>query len=170
MYSPYFLTSVVEDRKVVFSGVGEVYIPLILESLEYFKNSEIGLVHAFVIMPNHIHILISLAIDPKKFQHQFLSYTAHRIIKLNSHLAKKQKTDFSVSKNDRQNQLWRENSKMLYVPSLQSCYRCLNYIHHNPCQPYWSLVSKPSEYQWSSAHYKNRSLITPIREVYSENH
>jgi putative transposase len=29
----------------------------------------------------------------------------------------------------------------------------LNYIHFNPCQPHWNLVSSPEKYKWSSANF-----------------
>jgi hypothetical protein len=46
----------------------------------------------------------------------------------------------------------------------------IDYIHHNPLQEKWQLVSAPELYEWSSASYyifedKRFSFITDYRDI-----
>ena len=54
----------------------------ILDCLNYLTKNDKCRIYAFVIMPNHIHLVLDLiSIDKPTFQRIFLSYTANQCIK-----------------------------------------------------------------------------------------
>ena len=79
----------------------------ILDCLNYLTKNDKCRIYAFVIMPNHIHLVLDLiSIDKPTFQRIFLSYTANQCIK---HLRKTKSIyldDMKSTQNDRNYHFW----------------------------------------------------------------
>ncbi|MES9855665.1 MAG: transposase, partial [Sedimenticola sp.] len=106
-------------------------------------------VHAYVLMTNHVHLLIS-AENPLN------------ISKLPQHVGRKY-VPFFNHKYRSSGTLWEGRFKACSVNSDQYLLRCQRYIELNPVRA--NMVENPAEYRWSSyvanAHGKISSLITP---------
>jgi putative transposase len=128
---------------------------IILNSLEWLTVQEKCKVHAFVIMPNHIHMIWRIAdgFTRSEVQGAFLSFTAH---KFKEHLKchHKEKLDqYYVDDADRVYQFWERDSRVKECWSEWFLLQKLQYIHNNPCQPHWKLVTEPGDYEYSSASF-----------------
>ena len=78
----YFVTTIVKDRKKLL--LGKAIYSLILGDLEFYrKKYEFG-IHGYVIMPDHLHLLLSLKENGNisKVMHDFKSHTAQEINKI----------------------------------------------------------------------------------------
>jgi len=126
---------------------------IITNSLQWLVDKKRCAVYAFVIMPNHIHLLWKMAdgFEREEVQGALLSFTAHAFKKyLKDHNPALLEQHY-VDDADRSYQFWER------MPMVKECWneafmlQKLNYIHANPCQPHWNLAAMPEDYKWSSA-------------------
>jgi REP element-mobilizing transposase RayT len=136
--------------------VQDKYKEIIIESLNYLSKRQKIAVYAFVLMPNHIHLIWEmLAKNGKEMPHaSFMKYTAHRFLEdLRLHHPKVLPYFEVEGKADRQHQFWERNSLpiVLYSPAVFE--QKLQYIHHNPIAKKWALVEDYVDYRYSSAKF-----------------
>ena len=128
---------------------------IVINSLKFLSDNKRVKVIAFVIMPNHIHIIWQI-LEPHKnenIQRDFLKYTAQQIkfslINKDSPLL----DAIRVNAKDRKYQLWERNPNWFALDNTDTLLQKLNYIHNNPCQAKWLLAEKSEDYKYSSARY-----------------
>ncbi len=147
------------------------YKVLIISSLEYLVKRKKMAVYGFVIMPNHVHFIWEmLAKNGKELPHaSFMKYTGHQFLNdLQAHHP--QVLPYFLSDaNNRQYQFWQRNSLPIPLYSKKICEQKLDYIHANPVQQKWNLVSDFTEYFYSSASFyecgkTDFSFLTDYRE------
>jgi REP element-mobilizing transposase RayT len=145
---------------------------IILDSLQWLVNEKRCKVYAFVIMPNHIHLLwrIEDGYERDKVQGALLSYTAHEFKNYLKRTNRLLLQNYFVDDADRTYQFWERNSKVKEGRSHPFFIQKLEYMHYNPCQPHWNLATVPEEYPWSSvAFYETNSnsypWLTHVRRV-----
>jgi len=111
-------------------------------------------VYAFVIMPNHIHLIWQVHENNGKetSQASFLKFTAHTFKRL---LRDEPETlsRYRVDASNKQYEFWQRDSLAIKLYSLSVAVQKLNYIHNNPLAAHWQLCNHPSDYPWSSADY-----------------
>lgn len=132
-----FFTAVVEERKPIFDVDGADFIKVIEESLRYFSAKAQFQLHAYAIMPNHVHFLYS---EPKVgdlFRVPFIRFTAHEILRVNIGRPMNKRVDFVVNKSDRVEQVWRRKSKTILVKDERVYFAVLNYIRKNTESVFW---------------------------------
>ncbi|KAA9038535.1 transposase [Ginsengibacter hankyongi] len=168
-YHTEFLTGTIFNWEHLL--VNDVLKNVIISSFEWLVQNKKCTINAFVIMPNHIHMLwkISDGFERKDVQGALFSFTAHEFKK---HLKKKDAVHlqkYFVNSSDRDYQFWERE------PMAKECWtekffrQKLNYIHFNPCQQHWNLAASPEEYKWSSARFyetgiKNFSWLSHFNE------
>ena len=131
------------------------YKQLVIESLEFLVTRQRIKLYAFVIMPNHIHILwkIEAPHQLKDVQRDFLKFTGQQIcfdLKKNH---PKVLAFFEVNAPDRKYQFWQKQARNILHESREIIEQKLDYIHNNPCQGQWMLASDPITYEYSSASF-----------------
>jgi REP element-mobilizing transposase RayT len=129
---------------------------IVIESLRYRVNKGQVKVAAFVIMPNHIHIIwrIQNGYELEDVQRDFLKYTAKGLLTL----IKNSKGEgglesLFVGLKDRKFQVWKRNSMSIDLIQAWFFKQKLDYLHANPCQPHWQLTEQPEYYRYSSAKF-----------------
>jgi len=129
------------------------YKNIIIESLKFFKIEGSVVIFAFVIMPNHIHLIwqIQDGFKLEKIQLRFLKYTAQQFKFRLTDSNDDRLDDFLVDASDRKYQFWERNSLSvdLWTPNVFD--QKLDYIHNNPLQDKWQLTELAEEYKYSSA-------------------
>ena len=134
----------------------EERINILLNSLRYFCGNKRILLHAFVIMPNHIHLLLTLCGEetPTTFQRDILKFTSHKLIGLLINNDRQDELNNYIStQKDRIYQIWERRSKWIKIDNMLILQQKMNYIHSNPLQERWKLAGYPEAYPWSSAAY-----------------
>ena len=131
---------------------------IFINSLQFLvKNNKIKL-YGYVIMPNHIHLLIEVLNPQTKtenVQHSLLSYTAHQFKKFLKENNEKELLKFEVNDTDRTYQFWERNPLSVEIYSKEIAEQKLRYIHNNPRQEKWNLASSYGEYEFSSEEFYN---------------
>jgi putative transposase len=148
----YFWTCTIKDWKHLLES--EIYKQLIIDALKKLVDKELIEIYAFVIMPNHIHLILKL-LKPngkEKPSSSFLKETAHLIKR---DLTDKQNVllDFLVNEADRSYRVWQRDPLAIELFNEIILEQKLTYIHNNPLQKKWNLSMNPEDYYWSSASF-----------------
>jgi len=128
---------------------------IIIDSLVHLVKKEKIRVYGFVIMPNHIHLIWeNVTINGKEKPHaSFMKFTGHRFLeelrKTNNEMLSK----FKVDRNSRDHQFWQRNALPIRLYDRKILEQKLDYIHLNPLQAHWNLVSDPNDYYYSSCSF-----------------
>ncbi|QQL48417.1 transposase [Mucilaginibacter ginkgonis] len=133
---------------------------VIVSSLQFLKERGYIEVYAFVIMPNHIHLIwqIQDGYLLSSIQQRFLKFTAQKMkyILLDS---EDPKLDFfKVNAKDRLHQFWERNPLSVDLWSPAVFEQKLDYIHNNPLQDKWQLATETKDYHYSSANFYESGL------------
>jgi REP element-mobilizing transposase RayT len=148
---PHFFTSTIVNWIPIFGS--RPIAQIILDSLQFLQDNDRLIVHAYVIMENHLHIIASSENLSKEIGN-FRSFTARKIIDfLNERNAKnvlKQLAYYKLRhKKDRDYQLWQEGTHPQRVHDLAMMQQKIEYIHNNPVKR--GYVDDPIHWRYSSA-------------------
>lgn len=151
----YYITTVVYGRLTVFTRPS--FIIPILDSLNYYRYKLDFLILGYVIMPDHLHLLLwpQGASPLSDIMRDFKKFTASRL----AHQAEVEHCTAWVDAFERagaqtgrsHNKVWQDDfwDELVYSPG--KLRRKLNYIHRNPVRA--GLVETPEDYPYSS--YRN---------------
>ncbi|MDN3588249.1 transposase [Pedobacter aquatilis] len=125
---------------------------IIITSLTYLSSKNKIDVFAFVIMPNHVHIIWRInALNGKETpQGSFLKYTAHEFKKL---LNADELNKYQTNAVNKSYEFWQRDPMAIVIYSPEVIYQKLDYIHNNPNTAYWQLADEPKNYKYSSASF-----------------
>ena len=117
-------------------------------------------VHGFVIMPNHLHLLLTAGYETSvsQFMGRMKEYSAKKIISWCSDnkevgLLTAFSSAAKESKRGHKYQVWQERFDNVVITREDDLSIKLNYIHNNPLQERWGLCEKIEDYRFSSARY-----------------
>jgi putative transposase len=152
----YFLTTTVTKFTLIFYKIelAEIF----LANLNFYLKDFKARLHAFVIMPNHIHLLASMGEkgNVSQLMGRIKEFSAKQIIawckqnnekillKIFSDSAKKYQPDQKY-------QIWQARFDDVQIWSDKVFGDKFDYIHDNPLQEQWRLVDSPEKYRFSSA-------------------
>jgi REP element-mobilizing transposase RayT len=134
---------------------------IVLDSLIHLVKKEKLIIYGFVIMPNHIHIIWECkAKNGKEMPHaSFMKFTGHAFLdelrKTNDPLLNRFKVD-DISRNY---QFWQKNALPIIMYDRKILEQKLDYIHNNPLQLHWNLVTDPNDYFFSSCSFYEQQDI-----------
>ena len=168
----YFITYTILNWKHVFTS--EKYFDLVYKWFDYMKKEYDNKIHGYVIMPNHLHLLLyisefspvlsKLVQNRKRFQaYDIIDYLTEdwneELISVFSNAADKSKDALHKVFEDRYDSKQMMNTDLFKEK--------LNYIHNNPCTNKWKLAERPEDYRHSSAsNYINGSGVYDVELVY----
>jgi len=135
---------------------------IIIESLKKRIELEQVNIYAFVIMPNHMHLIWQLhdGIHKNNFQRDFLKFTARSILWFMRMNDDTKLSLLKVNAADRKFQVWERNSLSIDLYSEKVLLQKLTYIHQNPIQEKWRLATLPEDYKYSSAAFYETGIDT----------
>jgi len=159
-YNPtgiYFVTETITGWIDVFTK--KEYATIILDSLDYCIKNKGLKVHAFVIMPSHLHLILSSSGAPSLSEiiRDFKKYTSRAILQriTNSSESRKEwmllyfrQHAMQIKRSD-QHKVWQDGSHPIGLDSPVFYAQRLNYIHQNPVKA--RFVNEPHHFVFSSA-------------------
>lgn len=168
---PYFVTMTVQGWIDLFTRYD--YIEIVLDSLRYCHQNKGLIIHEYVIMSNHIHLIIQhdeallpgVIRDLKRHMAKQIIRTLETntsesrrewILRMFVYYAKylNQNTKYAI---------WRKTNRPIELSDPEKYGRCRDYIHQNPVKA--QLVSEPHYWLHSSACEEN--LLKDILEMRS---
>ncbi len=155
----YFWTATINKWQRLLQN--DNYKEIIISSLEFLSHKGKIDVFAFVIMPNHIHIIwrINELNGKEKPNGSFLKFTAHEFKKMLIEEGGNLK-NYYVNAVNKKYEFWQRDPLATHLYTQHVAYQKLNYIHYNPCQERWKLVDDPCDYKYSTASYYERGIKT----------
>ena len=135
----HFVTGNVHKRLPIFRK--ETACRAFLEELQNLKIKRECKLIAFVVMPDHIHLIVNPRDgEIREWTGALKSLSAKRLVEI----APK---DLFL-KTDGENQVWQESFKALPLWSNWMIWQKINYIHNNPLKA--GLADSAKDYQWTS--------------------
>jgi putative transposase len=144
-----YITAVAKDRLPIFQS--EAIKKITCAAIDEARTSCGFLLFAYVIMPDHLHILTDSPRKPSEVLRYIKGIISHRIISylkengFESSLAKLQQVE---QKRNYQYSLWQHESNVFQIFSENMLMQKVNYIHQNPVRA--DLVERAIAYHWSS--------------------
>lgn len=145
---------------------------IILDSLHFQRTAGRMKLFAFVIMPNHIHLIAQFneTYTPGDAMRDLKRHTARMILRqahaqnqmdILTRLQQLNRAPGQVFK------VWEEGYDARDIFSTRFLQQKMDYLHANPCQPHWNLAAQPEAYPWSSARFylADQPCIIPIDDV-----
>ena len=126
---------------------------LILSSLKKLSDDKLISVYAFIIMPNHMHLIWSQdEMNGKETpKGSLLKYTAHVFL---DHQRATGKSEFyKVKASNKKHEIWQRDSLGIEIYDKKTAQQKLNYIHFNPVSGKWRLSKNDLDYYYSSARF-----------------
>ncbi len=164
----HFLTFQVIDWVDVFSR--KIYRDIILESLAYCRKEKGLRVWAYVIMPNHVHVLFEAKnSNLSDIVRDFKRFTSTKILKSIQEINESRRDwmlkrfEFAARSNKRSNniQFWTHENHAIEIYSNEFLWQKMTYIHNNPVRA--GFVENPSEWLYSSqSNYMNIPSLIEI--------
>ncbi len=145
-----YITIVTKDRLPVFRT--DIMKNVVCEAINEARNSGGFLLFAYVIMPDHIHLLTNCPKRSADVLRYIKGITGRRVIdylKEKSHESSLAKLQHEHWKRKHRYSLWQQEKNVFSVFSEGVFMQKVNYIHLNPVRA--GLVERAIEYRWSSA-------------------
>jgi REP element-mobilizing transposase RayT len=145
-----FITAVTKDRLPVFKT--DALKVVTCQALDEARKSGGFLLFAYVIMPNHVHLLTDCPRTSADVLRRVKGLTARRVIdylKGNDYRSSLAKLRHTQWKRKHTHSLWQQEKNVLSIFSEGMFMQKVNYIHLNPVRA--ELVNRTTDYRWSSA-------------------
>lgn len=149
--SPHFITCTIVEWLPVFTRPR--YLDIITASLTFCRQQKGLRLHAYVILDNHLHLIVS-ADDLSQVIRDFKRHTAKEILAAASQenkqwLLKQFEFYKGVHKSKSLHQVWQEGVHPQAIITADMLRQKLDYIHYNPVR--LGLVDHPEDWRHSSA-------------------
>ena len=147
----YFWTDTIKDWRRLLKP--DKYKQLIVEQLQWLTQRDFVTLYSYVIMPNHLHLIWRMnRKNGKEMPHaSFNKWTSHHFLKDLRQHHPRVLPYFVEETTERKHRFWQRDALAVLMDYPAKFEQKLRYIHYNPLQERWSLVTRPEEYRWSSA-------------------
>lgn len=151
-YISFFTATILKWKRLLLN---DKYKDIIIDSMKFIVKDGRADIYAFVIMPNHVHIVWKIKEDYKlhDVQRDFLKYTAQQIIFDLKSNNPNELEKYYVGSKDRKYQIWARNPLSSRLEHNKIIIQKIKYIHANPFRKSWSLVEDILDYKYSSARF-----------------
>ena len=153
-----FITAVAKDRLPVFQS--EAIKLVTCQALDEARRSGDFLIFAYVIMPDHLHLLTDCPNTSAEVLRYVKGLTGHRVIdylKQHGYESSLAKLRHAQWKRKHAHSLWQQEKNVLSIFSEAMFMQKVNYIHLNPVRA--DLVERAIDYRWSSARIWQRRAV-----------
>ena len=137
-----------------------MYKDVIVDSLKYCQENKGLLLYAWVIMTNHVHLIISSkeGIKQEDIIRDLKKHTSKQLLKLIEENSRESRRNWMMrtfkragekNSNNKYYQFWRQDNHPIELTTNEMMEQRLDYIHHNPVVE--GIVDEPEYYLYSSA-------------------
>jgi REP element-mobilizing transposase RayT len=153
----YFFTSVAHERLPIFQT--DKLKEITADALHEARNSGGFLIFAYVLMPDHYHIITDCHREPSDTLRYLNGISAKRILdhlKSNAPISL-EKLKMFEKKRGYKYSVWEHHSDTFLITSESMLMEKVNYIHFNPVKA--GLAEHPDDYLYSSSRIWNRRSL-----------
>jgi len=167
----YFVTTTAAERTCLFRR--DIIRRILIDGLYFVNLMNRVTLYAFVVMPNHVHVIIQCPPDlpPKDWARAYKADAARLIVRhcqMEGNQPALEALRRLVTRPDKQEyKVWEDGylAKAAVTPDFLQ--QKLEYMHNNPVQPHWRLVEAPEDYAWSSARFylQGAPILIPVQDA-----
>ncbi len=148
---PHFVTCTILHWLPIFTRIQSAQI--IFDTIEFLQNKDNLKIYAYVILENHLHMVLS-SDDLHKTMQSFKQYTAKQILKLLKQENAKTILDQlmfykKANHTNKTYQVWEEGYQPKLIQDDKTMVQKINYIHQNPVKR--GYVDEAWHWRYSSA-------------------
>ncbi len=153
----YFVTFTVIQWIDVFTR--KLYKDLLVENIKYCQSNKGLELYAWVLMSNHIHMIIgSQSVELSNIIRDLKKYTSVKLLEAIKENTSESRKDWMITlfesagrsnSNNYRHQFWIQNNHPIELSTNEMMEQRLDYIHDNPVRA--GIVLSPDEYLYSSA-------------------
>jgi len=147
-----FITAVASHRLPVFRT--DAIKTITCNALDEARNSCGFLLFAYVLMPDHFHLLTDSPRKPSTVLQFVKGIVSRRVLgylKEMKYETSLRKLEHNNWKRNHRYSLWQHDSDVFPIINESTFMQKVNYIHQNPVRA--GLVERPEDYHWSSARF-----------------
>ena len=147
-----FITAVAKNRLPVFRT--EVIKSITVKAIGEARTSCGFLLFAYVIMPNHFHVVTDSPRKPSTVLQFIKGIVSRRVLgylKDMKYEESLRKLEHDNWKRNHRYSLWQHDSEVFSIMSESTFMQKVNYIHQNPVRA--GLVERMEDYRWSSLRF-----------------
>ena len=136
-----------------------VYKDIIVDSINYCIENKGLIAYAWVLMSNHVHLIIESSDEPlQNIMRDLKKHTAKQVIKAIEENPRESRKEWMLwmmeragqkNANNQKYQFWQQHNQPLLLSNTFAFEQKLNYLHENPVEA--GFVESPEEYLYSSA-------------------
>lgn len=140
---------------------------VISESLTFCNKKYNASILGYVIMPNHLHLILHFEKCEKRssYLRDFKKFTSTKIRKEIERLHPEHLYKLKYSTRSQVFKVWQDSFDEFGLKSKSILEQKLDYIHNNPLQEHWNLVKEPQEYNYSSASFYELGVQKDIEVI-----
>jgi REP element-mobilizing transposase RayT len=152
-----FITCTVVGWVDVFTR--KQYRDIVIESLDFCRKTKGLRIYAYVIMSNHLHLIVQARQDIvlSDILRDFKKFTGRKILETIEEAPESRKEWLlhifgyfaRFNSNNRKHQFWIQDNHPIALVTPEVTWQKLDYIHFNPVRA--GIVEKPEDYLYSSA-------------------
>ena len=151
-----------------------VYKDMLIENLKFYRDTRGLIIYSFVIMTNHVHLILRSPNEPlSDIIRDYKRWTSRKMRELmQAEVESRRKWMFNLfswagthNTNNNDYQFWQQDNHPKHIYSVPFGLQKLNYIHQNPVKA--KIVARAEDYIYSSA--SNYADSRGIIEVQSLN-
>jgi putative transposase len=137
---------------------------ILSESLNFCSNKYLANILGYVLMPNHIHLILHFAKGANRIDlmRDFKKFTSTKVRQEIEKYAPEKLEKLRYHKDNQVFKVWKEQFDELYLISRELLEVKLDYIHNNPLQSHWNLANRPEEYLYSSARFYEEGIQNKV--------
>ena len=171
--TPHFLTFTIVGWIDVFTR--DIYKDIFVESLNYCIENKGLALHAWVIMTNHVNLIVSINDNTiSDFVRDIKKYSCKKIIESILSNRRESRKEWMISmfeyagkvnNNNLYFQFWKQYYHPIELNTIRRCQKALDYIHNNPVKA--GLVWDPWHYKYSSGidYYTNEKGLLKLEKI-----
>ena len=132
----------------------------VVESLQYLQKKYHARLLGYVIMPNHIHLILYYEKENtlSAFMRDLKKFTFFQIRRELENSNEEMFKKLSYRHRDQLFKVWNDRFDDVWIGSRELLEVKLDYIHLNPLQEHWNLCSDPTAYFFSSANFYENNV------------
>ncbi len=149
----------------------KIYFDIVVDSLRYCIENKGMELYAWVIMPSHVHLIISSADkNLSDIMRDLKRHTSKALLKAISENVQESRREWLLwmfgragkrNSNNEVYQFWQQNNHPMELVTIEMVEQRLNYLHQNPVEA--GFVSNGKDYWYSSARdYEGEVGLLPI--------
>ena len=151
-----FITNSIFKKTYVFHQ--RRYAEIVMSSLRYCVEHQWFELYAYVMMPNHIHLILRTNGNQsiEKILRDFKKFTAQQVLLTMRETDPDMLPRFWVGTRKQKYELWRSDVDIKNVVTPKFLIQKAEYIHQNPLRATWANsqgITEPQDYEYSSARF-----------------